>query len=104
MPKNMQALPASTILVWSLHCLPSMLQAARPSNCRSLAWFPTLRLCRVRSMLAMRACRSSVMIGKPLDKGAMQAMLKRMAGLAAPWNCPHGRPTMRHLCQLQDAA
>ena len=51
-------------------------------------------------MLASRACRSSVMIGKPLASPAMQAMLDRMAGLVSPWNCPHGRPTMRHLYQL----
>ena len=53
---------------------------------------------RVRAMLAMRACRSSVMIGKALDKAAMQRILSHLADLHAPWNCPHGRPTMRHLC------
>ena len=52
-------------------------------------------------MLAMRACRSSVMIGKALAAGTMQSMLDRMAGLTSPWNCPHGRPTMRHLAAIQ---
>ena len=55
---------------------------------------------RVRAMLAMRACRSSIMIGKALDRPLMQRILEHLADLQAPWNCPHGRPTMRHLCVL----
>ncbi|KAL6758919.1 MutL C terminal dimerization domain-containing protein [Haematococcus lacustris] len=56
---------------------------------------------RVRSMLASRACRSSIMIGTALDRRAMRSVLDNLAGLAAPWHCPHGRPTMRHVCVLQ---
>ncbi|KAL6758950.1 hypothetical protein V8C86DRAFT_1402821 [Haematococcus lacustris] len=52
-------------------------------------------------MLASRACRSSIMIGTALDRRAMRSVLDNLAGLAAPWNCPHGRPTMRHVCVLQ---
>lgn len=55
---------------------------------------------RVRAMLASRACRSSVMIGDPLDRNEMQKILKHLVGLKSPWNCPHGRPTMRHLIDL----
>ena len=55
-------------------------------------------------MLAMRACRSSIMIGKALDRPVMQRILEHLADLHAPWNCPHGRPTMRHLCVLPNAA
>ncbi len=51
-------------------------------------------------MLASRACRSSIMIGKALSKGTMRAILEHLAGMQSPWNCPHGRPTMRHLCVL----
>lgn len=64
----------------------------------------TLGARRVRAMLAMRACRSSIMIGKALDRGHMQRILAHLADLHAPWNCPHGRPTMRHLCVLPTAA
>ena len=56
--------------------------------------------CRVRAMLAMRACRSSVMVGTALDEPVMARILSHLADLHAPWNCPHGRPTMRHLCKL----
>ena len=78
-----------------------------------------IRPAKMRSMLAMRACRSSIMIGRALDKpqvrarcplaycyrividsppGAQMArVLANLTVLKAPWNCPHGRPTMRHL-------
>ncbi|KAI5466547.1 hypothetical protein BGZ63DRAFT_368840 [Mariannaea sp. PMI_226] len=56
---------------------------------------------KVRKMFAMRACRSSVMIGKPLTQGQMEVLVRHMGNLNKPWNCPHGRPTMRHLCKLQ---
>ena len=59
-----------------------------------------VRPSRVRAMLAMRACRSSVMIGTALDARRMRRVLDNLATLAAPWNCPHGRPTMRHLTSL----
>ncbi|KAI3682756.1 hypothetical protein L1987_82977 [Smallanthus sonchifolius] len=55
---------------------------------------------RVRAMLASRACRSSVMIGDPLGRNEMQKILEHLMGLRSPWNCPHGRPTMRHLVDL----
>ncbi|KAM7527075.1 hypothetical protein LguiB_030485 [Lonicera macranthoides] len=55
---------------------------------------------RVRGMLASRACRSSVMIGDPLGRNEMQKILDHLVGLKSPWNCPHGRPTMRHLVDL----
>lgn len=55
---------------------------------------------RVRAMLASRACRSSVMIGDPLGRNEMYKILEHLVGLNSPWNCPHGRPTMRHLVDL----
>ncbi|XP_050366193.1 DNA mismatch repair protein PMS1 isoform X2 [Argentina anserina] len=56
---------------------------------------------RVRAMLASRACRSSVMIGDALGKNEMRKILEHLVGLKSPWNCPHGRPTMRHLIDLK---
>ncbi|XP_042034704.1 DNA mismatch repair protein PMS1-like isoform X2 [Salvia splendens] len=56
---------------------------------------------RVRAMLASRACRSSVMIGDSLGRTEMQKILVHLASLKSPWNCPHGRPTMRHLVDLR---
>ncbi|BFI23248.1 radial spoke head protein 10B [Marchantia polymorpha subsp. ruderalis] len=63
-----------------------------------LKWLP--RPSRVRAMLASRACRSSIMIGDSLSRKEMERILLHLAELDSPWNCPHGRPTMRHLVDL----
>jgi len=55
------------------------------------------RPAKVWQLLACRACRGAIMIGKALRLGEMQRILRNLAGLQQPWNCPHGRPTMRHL-------
>jgi DNA mismatch repair protein PMS2 len=55
---------------------------------------------RVRKMFAMRACRSSIMVGKALSRKQMGTVVRHMGEMEKPWNCPHGRPTMRHLCGL----
>lgn len=68
-----------------------MLQDAPNSVCR-----PS----RVRAMFASRACRKSVMIGKALSKAEMRRLVSHMGEIEQPWNCPHGRPTMRHLVNL----
>nr|CCA17251.1 mismatch repair endonuclease pms1 putative [Albugo laibachii Nc14] len=73
--------------------LVSLLQEY-PSNVESL------RLSKVASILASRACRSSVMIGTALSKAEMTRIVHQLTGLDQPWNCPHGRPTMRHLFDI----
>lgn len=55
---------------------------------------------KVRKMFAMRACRSSIMIGRALSRRQMERVVRHMGEMEKPWNCPHGRPTMRHLCGL----
>ncbi|KAJ6550886.1 DNA mismatch repair protein [Mycena vulgaris] len=59
-----------------------------------------VRCTKARAMFAMRACRKSVMIGMPLTKGQMGAVVRHMGTMDQPWNCPHGRPTMRHLSDI----
>lgn len=61
-----------------------------------------IRCSKIRSMFAMRACKSSIMIGKPLNKKTMTRVVHNLSELDKPWNCPHGRPTMRHLMELRD--
>ena len=56
-----------------------------------------LRPSRVRAMFASRACRSSVMIGRALSGSEMRRIVDHMGQIEQPWNCPHGRPTIRHL-------
>ncbi|XP_068143775.1 mismatch repair endonuclease PMS2 [Drosophila tropicalis] len=56
---------------------------------------------RIRAMFASRACRKSVMIGKALNrKTTMKRLITQMGEIEQPWNCPHGRPTMRHLINV----
>ncbi|XP_031797626.1 mismatch repair endonuclease PMS2 isoform X2 [Sarcophilus harrisii] len=55
---------------------------------------------RVRQMFASRACRKSVMIGTALNKNEMKKLISHMGEIEHPWNCPHGRPTMRHIASL----
>ncbi|KAJ2799049.1 ATP-binding mismatch repair protein [Coemansia guatemalensis] len=55
---------------------------------------------RARRMFASRACRKSIMIGGPLSTAQMRSVVSNLSGLDHPWNCPHGRPTMRHLYRL----
>ncbi|KAF4671457.1 ATP-binding mismatch repair protein [Perkinsus olseni] len=70
----------------------------------SLFWSSSLGHClrppRVWSMLASRACRTAIMIGDSLGRKKMEGVVRKMAGLNQPWNCPHGRPTMRLLAKL----
>jgi len=52
---------------------------------------------KVWQLLACRACRGAIMIGKALRPAEMEKILANLGSLEHPWNCPHGRPTMRHL-------
>ncbi|KAF4622028.1 hypothetical protein D9613_009528 [Agrocybe pediades] len=60
-----------------------------------------VRCSKARSMFASRACRKSVMIGKPLNTHQMTTLIRHMGTMDQPWNCPHGRPTMRHLVDIR---
>ncbi|CAG8555016.1 5466_t:CDS:10 [Ambispora leptoticha] len=59
-----------------------------------------VRCSHVRNMFASRACRKAVMIGDALTRRQMQKIVKHMGEIDQPWNCPHGRPSMRHLFDL----
>jgi DNA mismatch repair protein PMS2 len=59
-----------------------------------------MRLPKIRHMFASRACRMSIMIGKPLTRPQMVKVVRNLSKIEQPWNCPHGRPTMRHLVDL----
>lgn len=59
-----------------------------------------LRLPKIVAMFASRACRSAVMIGKALNSNEMTSIVENLSTIENPWNCPHGRPTLRHLLDL----
>jgi DNA mismatch repair protein PMS2 len=60
------------------------------------------RLPKAIAMFASRACRGSIMIGTALSRKEMETVVNRLADVDHPWNCPHGRPTMRHVTNLMD--
>lgn len=41
-----------------------------------------------------------VMIGTALNTSEMKKLVVHMGEIEQPWNCPHGRPTIRHLLNL----
>ena len=59
------------------------------------------KLPKLDRLFASRACRSSVMIGMALDRRRMTSIVRNLESLDQPWNCPHGRPTMRHLYDMR---
>ena len=59
------------------------------------------RLPKAIAMFASRACRGSIMIGQALSQNDMDRIIKRLKDVEHPWNCPHGRPTMRHVLALE---
>ncbi|EGX94660.1 DNA mismatch repair protein PMS1 [Cordyceps militaris CM01] len=96
---TLTALPLSRETAFSLEDLEELIAILGDTPGGGDAQIP--RPAKVRKMFAMRACRSSVMIGKPLTLRQMYGLVRHMGELDKPWNCPHGRPTMRHLCRLQ---
>ena len=63
---------------------------------------PNLKCSKIKQILAMKACRSSIMIGTFLSKSKMKEIISNLSTLDKPWNCPHGRPTMRHLIDIKN--
>ena len=81
--------------------LAALLRDVPPPERRGVH-FAMPRLPKLRAMFASRACRSSVMIGTSLHDREMRSIVHNLSGLEQPWNCPHGRPTMRHLVCMRD--
>lgn len=62
--------------------------------------FSLPRPAKTRKILAMKACRSSIMIGKSLSRGQMKQIIFQLGQIDKPWHCPHGRPTIKYLSSL----
>ncbi|EFA00116.2 mismatch repair endonuclease PMS2 isoform X2 [Tribolium castaneum] len=91
---SLTSIPLSKSMVFGKQDIEEMLFMLQDSN------HTMCRPSRIRAMFATRACRKSVMIGKPLSKSDMRRLVNHMGEIEQPWNCPHGRPTMRHLINL----
>lgn len=85
-------------------CTASMQDASARTGLLDLSghralWSATAvpRPAKVWQLMACRACRKAIMIGKALRVHEMERVLSNLGTLQQPWNCPHGRPTLRHL-------
>ena len=47
----------------------------------------------VRDKLIMRSCKSAVKANDSLSELEINDLMRRLAGCANPFSCPHGRPT-----------
>lgn len=59
-----------------------------------------IRPSSLRALYASKACRKSVMIGDSLNQKEMRRIVTHLSEIDKPWNCPHGRPTLRHLINV----
>ncbi|KAL7668892.1 hypothetical protein ACOME3_009574 [Neoechinorhynchus agilis] len=51
-------------------------------------------------LFASKACRSSFMIGTVLNLNQMKRIIVQLSETDKPWQCAHGRPTLRHLMKF----
>lgn len=91
------SLPYSKNTIFNLSDLNELIQLVQDRSSTANA---VPRPSKVRSMFAMRACRSSIMIGQSLSRSRMENIVQNLSTLDKPWNCPHGRPTMRHIVKI----
>ncbi|KDQ51775.1 hypothetical protein JAAARDRAFT_73425 [Jaapia argillacea MUCL 33604] len=94
---KLTARPVSKSTVFDMKDLEELLHLMQDSPAGRV-----VRCSKARAMFASRACRKSVMIGMPLTKKQMTTVIRHMGTMDQPWNCPHGRPTMRHLSDISD--
>eukprot|EP00347_Sterkiella_histriomuscorum_P000590 403375263 len=57
---------------------------------------------KIMQVLALKACRKSVMVGKKLERRQQYEIVSGLSNLKDPWICAHGRPTMRYIMDIQD--
>lgn len=62
----------------------------------------TLKLPKLVSLFASRACRTSVMVGTTLSQSDMNKIVTNLSTIDQPWNCPHGRPTLQYLVDIKN--
>ncbi|KAF9530776.1 MutL C terminal dimerization domain-containing protein [Crepidotus variabilis] len=95
---KLSAMPISKNTVFDVKDLEEILHLMRNRPTGQI-----VRCSKARAMFAMRACRKSVMVGMPLNSAQMTSVVRHMGTMDQPWNCPHGRPTMRHLCDIRSS-
>ncbi|KAF5404762.1 DNA mismatch repair protein MLH3 [Paragonimus heterotremus] len=54
----------------------------------------------VRPFLQLRACRTAIRFGDPLDKSERRKLIDELSNCRLPFQCAHGRPTCALLAKL----
>ena len=57
---------------------------------------------KIHAVLALKACRISVMVGNKLEHQKMRDLVDHLHRLKKPWICAHGRPTIRYIMNLDE--
>lgn len=99
---SLSALPLSKTTVFEVADLLEMIEHLKKVTCVN-DFFQVAKLIRpkkFRDMFASRACRKAVMIGTEIDNRRMTEILNNLVKISQPWNCPHGRPTIRLLSSM----
>lgn len=99
---SLLSVPISKQTVFDINDFNELVELVKENDGSNQNNHKTIKCSKLRSMFAMRACRMSIMIGKPLTRRTMNRVVHNLSDLDKPWNCPHGRPTMRHLMELKD--
>lgn len=94
--KNQQVAAANTVSP------PPQSSSNANHNNNNIGTPPTILLPRLMATYASKACRTAVMIGMGLEKRKMEEIVSQLTEIEQPWNCPHGRPTLRHLLDLKE--
>ena len=56
---------------------------------------------KIHCVVALKACRSAIMIGDQLTHRKMREHVDNLSGLREPWFCAHGRPTTQFILNLE---
>ncbi|KYQ92674.1 MutL DNA mismatch repair protein [Tieghemostelium lacteum] len=99
---KLTALPFSKGTVFGMNDVYEMIFILKDTSTAILNSMESLRLPRINSLLASRACRKSIMVGTALTTQQMKQVINNLSTLDNPWCCPHGRPTMRHLINMKN--
>lgn len=79
----------------------SVVYCSQIENSTEARQFNLSLLPKLRSRFASRACRGAIMIGTALKETKQREIVQNLYALKKPFNCPHGRPTMRHLVNMK---
>lgn len=93
--ESLQSLGRMTTAPFHDSAIPNLV--IKNSNIHNIS---TIRPPRLVAQLASRSCRAAVMIGTSLSLNEMKSIVNNLSSIEQPWNCPHGRPTLRFLADI----